>query len=269
MTTVPNRPTRYPSSWPRDEAERLVAAYAQGTVHSRVVNPLSRLRHSYFVNETRPRRVLDLGCGQGHTLAHLFGRHSPPEGVVGVDLFNPPELAMPENFTFFRSDMHEVDKAGLGDFDLVLGAHSGYRSPNPTRLFAAVRAVLRPGGVAYIDFWTDELVAQSGLAAKSPDHRVTFLRSINDTGQTVQACPDPRPFAEEVTAVQEAALYSGLESEVLPFFGRHALSLAYESFPEIRSTAVDDHTVVNALVGDPKDAKLACGYFTAALWHED
>lgn len=262
------RPIRYPNRWPRNEVARLVAHYAEGTTHSRVVNPLSRLRHSYFVNETQPRRVMDLGCGQCYTLAHLFDDHLPPEGIVGVEMFNPPQLDVPGDFSLYWGDMHEVRKATVGDFDLVLGAHSGYRSPDPERLFAAVFDVLRPGGAAYIDFWTDELVKQSGVAARSPEDRRTFLRAINDTGQTIRPCPDPRPFDEEVALIRNAATASGLQCAILPFFGRRALRLAYGSFPEIRPQKPDDAMVVAAIVEDPTDAQDACGYFTAALHRE-
>jgi SAM-dependent methyltransferase len=88
----------------------------------------------------REGRVLDLGCGVGHS----FGELAPRE-TVGVDL-DPAALAGQPRETHV-ADMRDLPFAD-GSFASVLSVQSIEHVPDPQRVFAEVRRVLRPGGVA-------------------------------------------------------------------------------------------------------------------------
>ena len=85
-------------------------------------------------------RILDLGCGVGHSY-HLLG----PRETVGVDI-DPEALAGQERET------HVADMRGLPftdhDFDGVLSVQSIEHVPDPERVLAEVRRVVRPAGTA-------------------------------------------------------------------------------------------------------------------------
>ena len=246
----PGHPIHYPFQWPRADVEIHVRNSWAGSRHERVVRPLSRLRAMYFVEVTRPRRVLDIGCGGCYTLQAAVARHWPPEGVVGIEPIDVQEVPMPEGFVLhFGFDMHEMTPEALGTFDLVLGTHSGYRSYDLPRFLKRLAAVLRLGGGAYVDFFCDEMPAL-----------------YNSPSQTVRRCPDPQPYVDEVARVWAAAEQAKLNCVAMPFFGRAALSAGYGFKGEAPPKEMSD--LIDVLAGDPQDAKAASGYFTAALWHK-
>lgn len=86
------------------------------------------------------RRVLDLGCGVGHS----FGELAPRE-TVGVDL-DPEALAGQARETHV-ADMRDLPFADAS-FASVLSVQSIEHVPDAQRVFAEVRRVLRSGGVA-------------------------------------------------------------------------------------------------------------------------
>lgn len=102
--------------------QRHVAAYA----HAAAVLP--------------PGRLLDLGCGTGHSF-HLLA----PRETVGVDL-SAEALAGQERETAL-ADMRAVPFED-GSFDSVLSVQSLEHVPDPERVLAEVRRVLRPEGMA-------------------------------------------------------------------------------------------------------------------------
>ena len=85
-------------------------------------------------------RVLDLGCGVGHSFARLA-----PRETVGVDL-DPGALAGQARETVV-ADMRALPFAG-GSFASVLAVQSIEHVPDPERALAEVARVLAPGGVA-------------------------------------------------------------------------------------------------------------------------
>lgn len=87
-----------------------------------------------------PGRLLDLGCGTGHSHRLLA-----PRETVGVDL-DPAALAGQERETFV-ADMRDLPFPDAR-FDSVLSVQSIEHVPDPERVLAEVRRVLRPGGVA-------------------------------------------------------------------------------------------------------------------------
>ena len=87
-----------------------------------------------------PGRVLDLGCGIGHSFRLLAPRES-----VGVDI-DPEALAGQDRETHV-ADMRELPFAE-GAFDSVLSVQSVEHVPDPERVIAEARRVLKPQGVA-------------------------------------------------------------------------------------------------------------------------
>lgn len=87
-----------------------------------------------------PGRVLDLGCGVGHSYSRLA-----PRETVGVDI-DPGALAGQQRETLV-ADMRELPFADAG-FASVLSVHSLEHVPDPERVLAEAARVLEPGGVA-------------------------------------------------------------------------------------------------------------------------
>jgi ubiquinone/menaquinone biosynthesis C-methylase UbiE len=95
-------------------------------------------------------RVLDAGCGPGHTALAL----APTAGsVVGVDL-SPSMLEQARrlagereaaNASFEEGDVESLHFAD-GSFDLVTSRYSAHHYPHPERALAEFHRVLRPGG---------------------------------------------------------------------------------------------------------------------------
>ncbi len=85
-------------------------------------------------------RILDLGCGVGHSY-HLLA----PRETVGVDIDAEP-LAGQDRETHV-ADMRDLPFPEH-DFDGVLSVQSIEHVPDPERVLAEVRRVLRPGGRA-------------------------------------------------------------------------------------------------------------------------
>jgi SAM-dependent methyltransferase len=85
-------------------------------------------------------RILDLGCGIGHSY-HLLA----PRETVGVDI-DPESLAGQDRETHV-ADMRDLPFPDE-DFEGVLSVQSIEHVPDPGRVLAEVRRVLRPGGTA-------------------------------------------------------------------------------------------------------------------------
>jgi SAM-dependent methyltransferase len=85
-------------------------------------------------------RLLDLGCGVGHSFDLLA-----PRETVGVDI-DPGALEGQDRETVV-ADMREIPFDD-GSFDSVLSVHSVEHVPDPERVIAEVARVLGPQGIA-------------------------------------------------------------------------------------------------------------------------
>jgi SAM-dependent methyltransferase len=93
-----------------------------------------------------PNRVLDLGCGQGDSVA-LFRRHRPDVDWVGVDIANSQEVQQRRrtDATFVTYDGKRVPFPD-GSFDLVYSRQVLEHVPDPLAHLQEVARVLRAGG---------------------------------------------------------------------------------------------------------------------------
>ncbi len=85
-------------------------------------------------------RLLDLGCGVGHSY-HLLA----PRQTVGLDI--SPDALRDQDRETVLADMRELPMED-GDFASVLSVQSLEHVPDPERVVAEVARVLQPGGVA-------------------------------------------------------------------------------------------------------------------------
>jgi SAM-dependent methyltransferase len=85
-------------------------------------------------------RVLDLGCGIGHS----YDRLSPRE-TVGVDI--DPDILAPQERETVVADMRELP-FGDASFESVIASHVVEHVPDPERVVAEAARVLEPDGIA-------------------------------------------------------------------------------------------------------------------------
>lgn len=173
---------------------RVAANYSTSAVHARGDDLDEMVRRAHL---TGRERVLDAGCGAGHTaLAFAAGA----DAVVAVDLSTAMleqcrELATAraiENVDFRQGD---VEALPLEDesFDLITSRYSAHHWPRPQRALSEFRRVLRPGGrfllsdvVSFDDFTTDTFVQTLELLRDSShvrDHTVQgWLSMLSGAG---------------------------------------------------------------------------------------
>lgn len=98
------------------------------------------------------KKVLDVGCGEGHLGRHLmqFG----PECVLGIDisstLLNQARRraeAYGHQLQYRRDDTQILASIETGSVDVAVSNLAIMDIPNHRSLFAAVKRVLRPGGL--------------------------------------------------------------------------------------------------------------------------
>lgn len=87
-----------------------------------------------------PGRVLDVGCGVGHSFELLA-----PRETVGLDL--DPEVLVGQNRETAVGDMRSLPFPDAS-FESALSVQSLEHVPDPQRAVAEARRVLEPGGVA-------------------------------------------------------------------------------------------------------------------------
>lgn len=153
------------------EAYKTSAVHASGADLARMVE-IAALQGN--------ERVLDAGCGAGHT-ALAFARVT--QSVVAVDLSAEmlgaaQSLAHERglfNLTYRQGDV-EALPASDGEFDLVVSRYSAHHWPHPQQALREIRRVLKPGGrfilsdiVSYEEFTADSYL-QTIEVLRDPSH---------------------------------------------------------------------------------------------------
>jgi SAM-dependent methyltransferase len=120
-----------------------------------------------------PGRVLDLGCGIGHSYELLA-----PRQTVGLDL-DPAALAGQDRETEV-GDMRALPFAAAS-FDSVLSVQSLEHVPDPERVLAEARRVLAPGGVAVF-------VTPNRLTFGPPDEVIDPYHYVEFSAAELRSC---------------------------------------------------------------------------------
>jgi tRNA (cmo5U34)-methyltransferase len=149
-----------------------------------------------------PRRVVDLGCGDGRLVALVLSHHATVEHATAIDVSPPMLERARERFADdARVDVRPHDLrdpiSGLGRFDVVTSGFAIHHLEHDRKraLFAEVAAQLEPGGV----FANLEVVASA-----TPQRHAEFLAAIGRTADD----PEDRlaPVEEQLAWMRAAGL---------------------------------------------------------------
>jgi SAM-dependent methyltransferase len=175
-------------------------------------------------SDLKGRRVLDVGCGRGGTVALLADRFEAE--AVGVDL-------SPEAVTFCRrAHQHPSTRFEVGDaehlpfddasFDAVTNIESSHTYPNLRAFLAEVRRVLVPGGwflhtdLLPVDRWMEvrALLGPLGLTVVD-DREITanVLASCDEVAQArTEAFGEQSAAMDNFLAVPGSPVYEQMNS---------------------------------------------------------
>ncbi len=188
-------------------------------------------------------RVLDAGCGTGHT-ALAFAAQAAE--VVAVDLTEAMlaqgrKLASQRglaNITFKRGDVERLPYADAS-FDVVTSRYSAHHYPRPQQALAEFARVLRPGG----------LLLLADVVSPEPPAHDTFLNAI-------ELLRDPSHVRDHtVEQWLRMAVGAGFSAETV---GHWPLRLEFESWVARMNTPFLAITQIRTLIdGAPRDLRAA------------
>ena len=172
------------------------------------ISSKARLRAVSLVNRLPGQHVLEVGVGTGLALPH----YNPEKRITGIDLSKEMLRKARERI---RTDaltnvqaLHEMDAEATsfadGSFDIAVGMFVASVVPNPRRLLAEMRRLVRPGG--------DILLVNHFAAAKGP--RWWLERALAPASRALGWHPD---FAMD--AIFNAEDLARIETESVPRFG--------------------------------------------------
>lgn len=131
----------------RRQFDPVAANYSSSAVHARGADLVALVETAQL---TGHERILDAGCGTGHTALAFAARGVP---VVAVDLTaamleQGQQLAAARGLTEIEFRLGDVEQLPFadGEFDLVVSRYSAHHWPHPQQALAEFRRVLRPGG---------------------------------------------------------------------------------------------------------------------------
>ena len=174
--------------------------------------------------ELEGRRVLDVGCGRGGTIAVLQRYFSPGESV-GLDLSPVAVEFCRRTHTYPQVSFLCGDAEHLpfpaGSFDVVFNIESSHSYPDINAFYAEVFRVLKPGGV----FLYSDTLPASGTASRLEQlaghgFQVELTRDI--TSNVVRSC-------DELAGIHAQAFGAANAPEVLGEFLAVPGSKQYDS----------------------------------------
>jgi acyl transferase domain-containing protein/SAM-dependent methyltransferase/acyl carrier protein len=198
---------------------------ARFEVASGVFNP-SSVRLAFEViggTDLRDRRVLDVGCGRGGTVALMVERFQAK--ATGVDL--APEAIAFCRRTHLRAAGFEVGDAEHlpfddGSFDVVVNIESSHTYPNLRAFFSEVgRVLISRGEFLYADLlpvqrWAEVKILLSSLSFTFTYERnitANVLASCDEVAATrAQAFGEANPMIDNFLAVPGSAVYEQMQS---------------------------------------------------------
>lgn len=221
---------------------QVAANYSASPVHAAGVELL------YMINVaqlTGDERVLDAGCGAGHT-ALAFAPHVAE--VVAMDLSTSmlDQVALLasdrqiENIVLERGDVENIPFAD-GEFDIVVSRYSAHHWPDPQRALREIYRVLRNDGERRGQFILADIVSSD-------------VFTIDTYIQAIELLRDPSHVRDHTTA-QWLAMLSGAG------FGGELVYewdvwLDFASWVERMQTAAESVTVIQALMdGAPQEVR--------------
>lgn len=196
-------------------------------------------------------RVLDAGCGAGHTSLAFAPR---VERVLACD-FTPAMLAQSEalardrgvrNITTQLADVEDLPFPARS-FDLVVTRYSAHHWPRPQRALAEFRRLLKDDGVFLI----------SDIMAREDYAQDTFL-------QTIELLRDPSHVRDyRISEWQALLTAAGFRSDVLMQFD---LELHFETWTRRMATPQQNADMILSLFsGAPADIRRGFGTTDTAL----
>ena len=209
-------------------------------------------------------RVLDVGCGCGHTTADLAGRVGPAGSVLGVDLSAPMlEIARRRRLApgAGQVEFHQLDaqtaELGLSRFDAAYSRFGVMFFSDPVAAFANVRRALKPGGRLAFVCW--QALDANPWVLEPLEAARPFLPPLPALDPTA---PGPFAFADDRRVRTVLAAAGFIDISVQPFTTRigggdldEALQLALRVGP--LGAAIREQPSLAAGLADPVRAVLA------------
>ena len=172
------------------------------------ISSKARLRAVSLVNRLPGQDVLEVGVGTGLALPH----YNPEKRITGIDLSKEMlrkarDRIRTDSLTNVQA-LHEMDAEATsfadGSFDIAVGMFVASVVPNPRRLLAEMRRLVRPGG--------DILLVNHFAAAKGP--RWWVERALAPASRALGWHPD---FAMD--AIFDVEDLARIDSEPVSCFG--------------------------------------------------
>jgi phosphatidylethanolamine/phosphatidyl-N-methylethanolamine N-methyltransferase len=144
-----------------------------------LVSKPGRMRAVAALNALPAERILEVGVGTGLALPH----YGAAKRVTGIDL-SPEMLAVAEKrvakgVAATVEGLHEMDAEAMAfadaSFDAAVGMFVASVVPNPRRMMAEMRRVVRPGGTLLL---VNHFLAKPGLRRGIERVMAPFSRSL-------------------------------------------------------------------------------------------
>jgi malonyl-CoA O-methyltransferase len=194
---VPIKPTPLDRRAARRAFDRAAGSYDEHAVLQHEVR--QRLLERLEYQQHDPARILDVGCGTGQG-SHFLRQRYPQAEVIALDwapgmLHDAVKVSGQKRPHVLCADMQALPLASRS-MDIVFSNLAAQWSPDPERLFAEFRRILRPGGLLmFSTFGVDTLQELRAAWAEADDGpHVNEFTDIQDLGDLLMALG----FAEPV-----------------------------------------------------------------------